>query len=259
MPLALPAPDPAALPRTPLDLVVCQVRFETKPENSTPQAGLALHEALGGAQGEYDRLIEVTGQAMNVDVSSGRVNRSEGSSGWQYQSRDGAWTVSLFPDHIALECHRDYPGWEEFSGRLERILDALVAHIKPAIEHRVGLRYIDHISEVEATSPADWRPYLSREILGLAAHEVLGPHVAQARQQILLDLGGDHRCVMNHGFVPGDEGRLGYGLDYDVSREGGRPFDVDAVRETLGVLHEDALKLFQASITSDLYDLFAQS
>jgi uncharacterized protein (TIGR04255 family) len=259
MPLDLPAPDPTALPRTPLDLVVCQIRFENKPENVSPQIGLAVYEALGGADGEYGRLNEVKGQAVNLDITSGRVDRTEGPNGWQFQSKEAAWTVSLFPDHVALECHRDYPGWEEFSARLDHVIQALVEHVAPAIEHRAGLRYIDHISEIEATSPTDWIPYLAPEILGMAAHEFLGQHVVQARHQVLLDLGENYRCVINHGFVPGDNGRLGYGLDYDVSREGGRPFDVDALRETLSVLHDDALKIFQASITSDLYDFFAQA
>ncbi|HEX8103571.1 MAG TPA: TIGR04255 family protein [Solirubrobacteraceae bacterium] len=259
MPLALPAPDPASLPRTPLDLVVCQIRFENKLENTAPQVGLAFHEAIGGPDGDYSRLNEVKGQGVDVDLSRAQVNRTEGPHGWQYQSRNAAWTVSLFPDHVALECHSDYPGWDEFSARLDQIIKALVDHVEPAIEHRVGLRYIDHIAEIEATRPSDWVRFLAPEILGFAAHESLGQHIVHARQQVLLDLGEDYQCVINHGFVPGDNGRLGYGLDYDVSREGGRPFDVETLRETLGVLHDDALKLFQASITSDLHDFFAQT
>jgi uncharacterized protein (TIGR04255 family) len=58
--------------------------------------------------------------------------------------------------------------------------------------------------------------------------------------------------------LPRDDGRLDYLLDYDVFREGGRPFQLDAIREALEVLHGDASKLFYASITPDLYEIFRQ-
>ena len=121
------------------------------------------------------------------------------------------------------------------------------------------MRYIDNIHEVAATAPSDWAAFLAPEILGLAAHDVLSTRVINARQQVLLDLGGDYGCVLNHGFLPDENaGRLGYGLDFDVYRDGARAFDPAAVRETLSVLREDANKLFRASITDALYDLFRQ-
>jgi uncharacterized protein (TIGR04255 family) len=241
---ALPDPDPALLPGAPLDLVVCQVRFELRNEISTPQVGLTFQAALGGKDGEYPRLDSV----------------GDAPGGWRFQSADGAWIVSLMPDHLALESRRSYPGWETFSVRLHTLIDVLVAQLGPEIEQRVGLRYIDQIKEVDATSAADWSRYLAPELLGLAAHEVLGAHVANARQQLLLDLGEDYGCVLNHGFLPDENSdRLGYALDFDVFRDGARPFDPAALRETLSILHEDAFKLFRASITDELYDIFRQS
>jgi uncharacterized protein (TIGR04255 family) len=260
---ALPDPDPALLPGAPLDLVVCQVRFELRNEISTPQVGLTFQAALGGKDGEYPRLDSVGGQAINLEVSgtgAPTVTRNDAPGGWRFQSADGAWIVSLMPDHLALESRRSYPGWETFSVRLHTLIDVLVAQLGPEIEQRVGLRYIDQIKEVDATSAADWSRYLAPELLGLAAHEVLGAHVANARQQLLLDLGEDYGCVLNHGFLPDENSdRLGYALDFDVFRDGARPFDPAALRETLSILHEDAFKLFRASITDELYDIFRQS
>lgn len=260
MPLDLPEPDSSLLPGSPLDLVVCQVRFENKPENSTPQVGLAIHQALGGGSALYPRLDQLRGQAVNFELGAqGRasVTQNESESGWRYQSADGLWIVGLMPDHLSLEC-KEYAGWEDFGQRLRDLIDVCAEHLAPEIEQRIGLRYVDRITEVDARMPRDWAEYLQEPILGFAAHEVLGDHLASARQQMVFDLGDTYGCVLTHGFLPREDGRLDYLLDYDVFREGGRPFDVDAVRETLEVLHSDASKLFHASISPALYEIFRQ-
>ena len=258
MPLALPDPDRSRLPRSPLDLVVCQLRFEARPQVRDAQLALAIDEALGGAQGRYVRLEQVQAQEVNFVVGPGAapaVGPAQASSGWRLQTADGQWIVSLMPDHVALETTH-YTTWEDFRERMHELIDVTVQHIAPGIEQRLGLRYIDRISEVEARSPADWTRYLAAELLGLVLHEGLGSAVTAARQQVLLDLNEGYSCTFTHGFLPGEAERLNYVLDYDVHREGGRPFDADLVKQALDVLHDDALKLFQASITPALYEVF---
>jgi hypothetical protein len=88
--------------------------------------------------------------------------------------------------------------------------------------------------------------------------DALGLAVTAARQQLLLDLGEGFVCTFTHGFLPADGGRLDYLLDYDLSREGGRPFAVDGVRTALELLHVDALKLFYASVSEALLDLLRE-
>jgi uncharacterized protein (TIGR04255 family) len=260
VPLDLPEPDGSLLPGSPLDLVVCQIRFENKPEISTPEVALRIHESLGASEGSYPRLDQLQGQAVNLELGAqghASVTQHEGEAGWRFQSADGLWIVAIMPNHMSLESKK-YEGWETFAQRLHELVDVLAANIAPAIEQRIGLRYVDRISEVEARTPRDWVTYLQEPILGFAAHEVLGDYLATARQQMLFDLGDSHGCVLTHGYLPRDDGRVEYLLDYDMFREGGRPFSVEAVRETLDVLHSDASKLFHASITPALYEIFRQ-
>ena len=261
MPLPLPPPDRARLARSPLELVVCQLRFETQPEVAEAQIALAVHDALGGSDGRYPRLEPVAGQTINFTMgppgAPPAVSQQGMSGGWRYQSADGAWTVSLMPDHVALETTR-YTQWEDFSERMSELIDVTATHLGPGIEQRLGLRYIDRINEVDASTPADWKPYLVPELLGLVMHQQLGAAVTTARQQLVLDLGEGYSCGVNHGFVPGERDRLNYLLDYDLFREGGRPLNVKAIGEALEILHEDAGKLFQASITPALYELLGE-
>lgn len=257
MPLPLPAPDRTRLARSPLELVVCQLRFETRAQVAEAPIALAIHEALGGAAGRYPRL-EALGQAVNVIVGPGAppAVSQQTVSGWRYQSGDGSWIVSVAPDNVSLET-TGYTEWEDFSQRMRELLDVTASHIAPGIEQRLGLRYIDRITEVDASSPAEWRPYIAPELLGLVLHEQLGAAVKTARQQLVLDLGDGYSCNVGHGFVP-ENNRHNYLLDFDLFREGGRPFSADNVSEALEILHDDAGKLFQALITSDLYEFLRE-
>ena len=54
MALDLPEPDDAQLPRSPLELVVFQVRFENRLRVSEGAVALAFHGALG--DGEYPNI-----------------------------------------------------------------------------------------------------------------------------------------------------------------------------------------------------------
>lgn len=260
MPLTLPEPDPTLLPGSPLDLVVCQLRFEDKPQLTTPETGLAFHQALGGSDGPYPRFDQLRGQTLNVELglqAGAPVITQNEANGWRLQAADGSWIVAVMAGQVSLES-KNYPGWDGFSTRLTAVLEALAELAAPALEQRIGLRYVDRIREVDAHSAADWTEYLQPHVLGFAAHEVLGAHVANARQQLLLDLGDGFGCVITHGFLPSEDGSLDYLLDYDVYREGGRAFSLDSVRETMDVLHSDARKLFDASITANLREVFQQ-
>jgi uncharacterized protein (TIGR04255 family) len=257
VPLHLPEPDQARLPRAPLDLVVCQLRFEARPQVGDAALALAVQASLGG-EDRYPRLDQVQAQAFNVVVGPGvasALGQTPTGTGWRLQSPDARWGVSLMPDHVALET-TEYTDWDEFRDRMVALLDATAEHVAPGIEQRLGLRYIDRIGEVDAQTPRDWEPYVTRELLGLVCHDALGPVVTAARQQLLLDLGEGFSCTFTHGLLPDEGERLSYLLDYDLSREGGRPFDPAGVLAALEILHTDALKLFQASVTDELIGVF---
>jgi uncharacterized protein (TIGR04255 family) len=257
MPLTLPAPDQTQLARSPLEVVVAQVRHEKRLAVSNSSTALAVHEALGGGDGPYPLIDEVTAAAMfNVVVAGANAPAASAESqltGWRLHDVEGTWVVTLMPDHFALETTR-YTTWDaEFALRLQAVIAAVTEHVKPAFEQRLGLRYVDRITDPEVSEIAGWRPYIRAEVLGVICHPELGGAVAGAQQQVLFDLGGGVAGALRHGPIRDPEGKgFSYLLDYDVFREGGRPFDPDTVRATFEGFNTLALQLFQATVTSDL-------
>lgn len=257
MPLNLPEPDPARLPGSPLELVVCQVRFDTRLRASDGQAALDVQAALGGPEGPYPGLEEVTSVNTNVVVGSGVTETTQ--KGWRLTSSDGKWVVSLMPDHLALET-TEYTTWEEdFQPRLAAVIDAVVEHVSPAVEQRIGLRFVDRITEMELSDLRDWEPYLRREVLGLIVHPELGSSVRQAQHQVLIELEDDAVCGFRNGPIRDEvRGLVDYVLDYDVYRQGGRPFDGPQIKDTADRFNTFALQIFQTTITERLLERFRQ-
>ncbi len=254
--LDLPEPDRDQLARSPLELVVCQVRFESILGVSETARGLAFYEALGGREGPYRNLAQAQAQALNVTFAPGGAPafaQPPAVSGWQLKSADESWEVELMPDHLGLET-KAYSTWQDFRARFSAALEALAQIVSPALEHRIGLRYIDRVQGLEISSPEGWSPYIAPELLGSVTHDALGGAVLTQQQQIEIDLSDDARCRFAHGFLKTDNGQLHYFLDYDMHREGGRAFDVEGIMGKLDDFNTDALKLFQASVTAALLE-----
>ena len=262
MPLNLPAPDKTQLARSPLALVVCQIRFEDVLAVSEGKTMLAIHETLGGRQGPYPKSERLVGQGLNIhlDPAGAKSSARPPEPGWRLMSRDEQWVISILPGYVALETTA-YTTWDEdFRPRLANLIEATSKHIEPDTEQRLGLRYLDRIIEPSVNNPQDWEGYIAPELLGAVLHEHIGAGVTTAEQQIVLDVDDDTRCGLRHGFFadPARDQSLTYVLDFDVYREGVRSFDPGDILAAADKFSTVALQLFQVAITPRLHALLKE-
>lgn len=251
MALDLPAPDKQRLQRAPLDLVVCQVRYERNLAVGDSKTARAIHDALGGRDGEFPLVDQIQVQNLKVTMGPGVAPSSSEESGWRFSDRDKTWHVTVMADHMSLET-TTYETWEgSYRDRLEKAIKAVSAHLDPAFEQRLGLRYIDRITDDRIKEPGDWEKCIEPALLGVPRHEGLGSSVLTAQQLLVLELGEQARCGLRHGFTMGPEEPPTYLLDFDIYREESRPFEVSAIMETADQFNEYALQLFQASVKKE--------
>lgn len=257
MPHGLPVADSTRLDRSPLQLVVCQIKFEQTVAVGDPRLILALHEELGGADGPYPKVEQVRGSRLDIPVNLGGqspgVPSETSFTAWRMQHADG-WMVTVMPDSVSLETTR-YTAWtSDFKPRLTALVDATAKHIKPATEQRVGLRYVDRIVEPPVTEPDQWRGLIADEALGALLHPTLGPLVRAIQQQLILDLGDGISAIVRTAMVadPAASDNLAYMLDIDVFREGVRAFDSASIKGAVVNLHDINLRLFQQVTSADL-------
>ena len=257
MDLRLPDPNTDHLPHSPLELVVCQLRFDQQAQVSDSTVALAIHGELGGADGPYAQLEQIEGQQLTISGGLGVEPHTEmrSSSGWRLASEGGDWVITLMPDHVGLETTK-FTTWEaDFLPRLEALIDAAALHLEPVIEQRIGLRYVDRIEELGVDSIAAWCDYIAPQLLGPITHPELGPAVTAMGQQAVLRLDDQLRAAIRSGPITDrEDGRVDYLLDYDIFRQGGRPFDAADVIATAAKLNTWAHQLFELSITDKLLD-----
>ncbi len=243
------------LPKSPLELVVCQVRHEDRPIDA--DAALAIQESLGGADGFFPRVEQVELRVASMTVGPGVASPgpTESFHGWHLKSSDGSWTAAVLPGHFSLETTH-YTRWPDFESRLVDLTQAVASTVPPVMEQRLGLRYVDRLRGPDVREPTQWAKWIEPSILGPVLHPIIGAGVESTRQQIDLDLGDGHACVLRHGTVrdadaPGDA-EVTYLLDFDIYRSQSRRFVPDHVADATKSFHEEADALFRQVITDDL-------
>jgi uncharacterized protein (TIGR04255 family) len=266
MPLRLPEIDHRPLTRPPLEVVVFQVRFE---QNLALVAGdtlLRLHEHLHGADGPYPRVESQQVVAAQMQIGPQGITQlpspaSQPVRGVRMRSDDGAWTVSVMPDFVALETTA-YTTWaDDCRARIQDILTAIDEHVHPRVEERIGLRYVNRISEPEVAVPADFQGLVSEGLLGAAADEFWTAGITGIQQQIEIHVSADIQCILRHGTIPRNTGFGidGYLLDIDLFRQQPRRFNVDSIIACSDQLNDAATALFQNSLTSSYLDRLRES
>lgn len=251
--LELPAPDTRRLERSPLELVVCQIRHERNAAVADAKRAFSVRDGLGD---RYPSDEEATGLALNITGGpAGVATSTDQQQGWNFKSADGSWTVVLMPDFFALET-RAYTDWDDFSARLDELVRQVEEVLKPDVERRVGLRFIDRITDPKVTSPTGWRGWINEALLGPILHGAFGHSIKSIQQVVQLDGGDDMEVLLRHGCLiegPPSDQAWNYLLDHDCSRSRGRTFSSESIKETAERLHALALSVFQASITPELY------
>jgi uncharacterized protein (TIGR04255 family) len=201
---------------------------------------------------------EIAQQEIGVVIGpAGPSSFGDGSQqrGWRLLSEDGTWTASLLPDFFALEC-TGYTSWTEFRERLRSVADAVLTHLQPAIELRLGLRYVDRIAVPQVERPQDWSGYINEQLLGPVLDEQLGSAVSSLQQLLQLQGPEGVQVLLRHGTqLDQPSGTWPYVLDTDCFRSDGRRLEADSLQQGVDALHKLALQIFQSAITPRLHEL----
>jgi uncharacterized protein (TIGR04255 family) len=148
-----------------------------------------------------------------------------------------------------------YDSWDDFAQRLIAALNALAEVVTPSFEQRLGLRFVDLLAVDGVDSPTGWKPYITPPFLGALCAPSVGLSIQVVFQQALIDLGDGAVCNLRTGPVgPDENGQVGFVIDSDLYREGGRAFDPATILNTVGTFREQADRLVQSVVAPALLD-----
>lgn len=253
MPFSLEQDQPRLrFENNPLKTVVWQLRFPTlliaRDEAVVARFQAALRDEYPIAERPANQISFV---AAGSSVSAG----SSEATPWTFHDAEHNWIVGLHPDFVSLET-KAYTQFEDFARRLEVLLQATEETVGLQYVNRLGLRYVDHIIQPGAASPADFARLLNDELIGVVAGDELSPLVIDAIQQIRLRH-SDAEMAIRHGYV-GEKTRLPeapfYLIDIDAFDPEPRPYDRGGCLDRTWRFKRFCWNFFRQSVRDELVE-----
>lgn len=241
----LPQPGRIRFERSRVETAVAEFRFASERQELSLADAQAIWDALGSDRFPHFDRGEFTN--MLLQVSPARTEQTTvKQQGWSLSTKDRSTSVLILADMLTVSTSR----YERFSTSLGDLvalaLDAFTAVLRPELNTRVGLRYVNRLSEPEAETAGFWSTVLTPSFAGPLNEPTLARLVAGAHHQLFLRLTETSGAVINSGVIPPQfpDGKWDYLLDTDVSDEHSRATDVGHLKNTLRQLNRTALSLF---------------
>ena len=249
--------------KNPLIEVVCQLRFpRILSINETAPA--QYQEMIRGDFPLYDVAIEQQ-QQFSLDSLNASLlpipimSQSESIKNYRFSSADGKWHINLTSTFLAITTS-DYTRWEDFRGKLEKPLNALLEIYKPAFYERIGLRYVDAFRRTAlGLNGVDWSELINPMALGFLSYEPTKQDVKSYNSITELDIGNGALAQVKsilgligsieNGF-PQNDAELSFIVDSDMffMRK-----NIDELDSSLDYLHRTSTKLIRSLITEKLH------
>lgn len=243
------------LERTHVEAAVAEVRFVSDRTELDQSVAAAVLDALGS---EAYPVFEPTAQfsaTVEFTPGGGTVPSQERIDGWLLATSDRATVITLLPSSVVVQT-RTYERYSVSLGHpMEKMLAAFTAASGADRIQRLGLRYVNRLTDTAATKPAFWHDHVRTPFAGPLQGE-LGALVTNTHQQVEFSLDDTAGARVQSGVFEdqgaSDELLYSYLIDLDVFREQTSLFDPERCSNELRQLNRTALALF-ANVLTDQY------
>ncbi|CAN5405761.1 TIGR04255 family protein [soil metagenome] len=244
------------LHNSPLVLVLAEIKFAPI---------LTLGEMIPAIQDELRRKGFpgfTTAVLHQFQLGANAEPSFQASTRWVFTSKDAFHTVTLSTDAVALQVTK-YDDFEGFLSLAEGVIDVLHRLAEPSYADRIGLRYVDAVSNIGN----DMSAFFNETVLSFTAAD-LGVKSLLSSQHILAETNTGHlqirvNQVQDSPLLPPDllspelaeasTPRPGVHavLDIDSSDEQRSDFSWAAVEQRLWAVHGPASSAFWKAITNN--------
>lgn len=239
---------PEQFQRNMLHQVVCELRFPTLMDLGGPKPPKAFVDAL---RKEYPHLESANELMIGFGGASTQPNSSYAHI---MRSAKQKWAVSLKQSALTIET-TGYTNHAEFKERVLHAVDAAAKVIDSDFFTRIGLRYVNVITD-GADINGDW---INKSLTGPLLDGTFKGVVEYAgKLQLMTDDGG---CLLQHGIrhkqqLSEDESFPDYMLDIDSYRNDVELSDTDAALDAMNV---QAFNMFSWAIGPELHKYLTTS
>ncbi len=245
--------DRYAYVRSPLIETICQLRFPTILSIGSTEPA-QFQEAI---RADFPRYV-ARQEGQPPKVVNGKLEQTPPITNYNFISSDGRWKVNLTKDFIALST-LSYTRWEDFAQRLDKILALFIQIYQPAFFERIGLRYVNAFSRNRLGLEGElWDDLINAPFIGvLSEPDVDETKTSKCSLDVEVNLGEQRHMKLHAG-----PGLLGDGkkdpepkfiLDGDFSVVD-KELPAARIAGDLDVLHDYAVRLFNATVSQELRD-----
>jgi len=252
--------DRRRLSKAPLALVAFQANFSDLDRRLLGKEVVTFRDSL--KHGDYGELAQVRRNQITLQVGAlgaTQASDSSTSNGWRFTTKDQAWSVTLFQDSLLLEAHAQaYGDWASgFRPRLEAAITALDTIFHPELEMRLGLRYINALSDERAIAPTFWRDRIHSAFLGPLADSRLGDHFRGSNLRANFEFEGLQGAVsVAYQQDAVYQGNTAVIFDADVFSQDPQEFSTPRIMSEADRLNTQALYIFQSMVTASQLEEF---
>lgn len=258
--MPFPASPKVTFDRNQLVQVICQLRFPPilRIDTEIPshfQDGIREQFPIYKEKIE-SQVVNVEGMKLpeeilrQIPVGSRAINHEFSTENLDYK-------VNLARNFVALTASK-YTRWSEFKELLQMVIGHFVKIYKPKQYDRIGLRYINLIdrSALELQSDVPWSALIQRHMLGILGDENVIDDVQEFEYKTRLALeGGKGYVRILSQFATGrDDSEKSYLIDSDFYST--ERVEIGSAEATLDFLNNQAARLIQWAITTELYELW---
>jgi uncharacterized protein (TIGR04255 family) len=241
------------LERPAIEVAVAELRFNSAAPEVDRNAALSLRDALRGSGHSFSVINEAVRQEVTVSVNpaGGQSVQGEVARGWEMVDEPTQVHLSILPGTVVVQTSR-YARWSEtFEPLLAPVLRWVEAAHDNGLRIRVGLRYVNRLTDSEADSPSRWADHLDSSLLGPVAGGYLASRVTQAHQQLELSNEDGTKSVLRHGvFVDAAaRHRYSYLFDLDVFDDRAEPLEAASTLAVFTALNRAAAETFRQALT----------
>ncbi len=241
---------------SPVIETICQLRFPAI-------LSIGAQEPAGfqdRIRGDYPRYQlqrdQPAPKVLNANTPNPTLEAQKPVNNYVFLTEDNCWKVNLTSGFIALSTLR-YTVWEDFAGRLDKVLAEFIPIYRPAFFERVGLRYVNAVSRQRLhLEDRTWAELIQPAWLGVMAEpDVEESELTKCAVDVEMALGQGCRAKVHAGLgLLGDGKRdkeVKFILDQDLSVSGN--VKMPELPGTLQTLHTAADRIFRGAITSELH------
>lgn len=240
------------LERTHLEAAIGEVRFSSSRSELPEREAQTIWEGLG--QESLPVFERHTQSVVSVTVGpQGTSQTVEEQHGWVLATPDRSVLYTLLPSTVVVQTSR-YERYSTSLGDRLKEVTRLFAHTAGVSRvQRLGLRFINRLSDPKASRPQYWRPHIREDFAGPLAGSLGGLVVNQHQQaQFQLDSTAAARIQSGVFLEPGRQELYSFLIDLDVFREANFVYDDELCANMMRQLNRTALALF-AHVLSDDY------